>query len=65
MVATIIMIAVSALFMNFPDARPLLYLGGVSILIGLISLGMFESTAIQFGMDQMPEASSSKISILE
>ena len=62
MVATIIMIVVSVLFMNFPDARPLFYLGGVSIIIGLIGLGMFESTAIQFGMDQMPEASSNQLS---
>ena len=35
---------------------------GVAILIGLIALGMYEANAIQFGMDQMLEASSEQLS---
>ena len=33
--------------------RKLFFLGGVAIIIGLIGMELFESTAIQFGMDQM------------
>ena len=39
-----------------------LALGGLSLVICLVSSGMFESTAIQFGMDQMLEESSDKLS---
>ena len=37
-------------------------LGCLGIVIGLLRIGLFESTAIQFGMDQMLEASSDKLS---
>ena len=35
---------------------------GLALAVGLIGMGSFESTAIQFGMDQMLEASSDQIS---
>ena len=38
------------------------YIGEFSIVIGLFGLGLFESTTIQFGMDQMLEASSGQLS---
>ena len=40
----------------------LFYVAEFSIIIGLFGLGLFESTAIQFGMDQMLEASSEQLS---
>jgi len=39
-----------------------LLIGGLSLIICLIGLGMFESTAIQFGMDQMLEEPSDQLS---
>ena len=38
------------------------YIAALSIVISLFGLGLFESTAIQFGMDQMLEASSEQLS---
>ena len=38
------------------------YIGMFSIIISLFGLGLFQSTAIQFGMDQMLEASSEQLS---
>ena len=40
----------------------LFYVAEFSIIIGLFGLGLFESTAIQFGMYQMLEASSEQLS---
>ena len=40
----------------------LFFIAEFSIIIGLFGLGLFESTAIQFGMDQMLEASSEQLS---
>ena len=40
----------------------LFYVAEFSIIFGLFGLGLFESTAIQFGMDQMLEASSEQLS---
>ena len=34
----------------------------IAIITGLIGFGMYESNAFQFGMDQMLEASSEKLS---
>ena len=42
--------------------REIFILGGIGIVIGLAGIGLFESTAIQFGMDQMMEASSDQLS---
>ena len=39
-----------------------MYIAALSIVIGVFGLGLFESTAIQFGMDQMLEASSEQLS---
>ena len=56
-------IVTSALILEFPEYRlSLFYLAGLVIVIALIAIGLFESTAIQFGMDQMLEASSDKLS---
>ena len=47
----------------FPQIRSVLYsIPALTIIICLIAIGLFESTAIQFGMDQMLEASSDKLS---
>ena len=48
--------------MYSPDIRAMYFPQGVSIIITLLGLGMFESTAIQFGMDQLLEASSNHLS---
>ena len=61
-VVTILMITVIFLFLHFYNVRALFYLGGLSILIGIFAIWLFESTAIQFGMDQMLETSSDKLS---
>ena len=56
-------IVTSALILQFPEYHlNLYYLAGLAIVVGLIAIGLFESTAIQFGMDQMLEASSDKLS---
>ena len=53
----------SALAIIFPQYHFYLYYPlGFSIIIALLGIGLFESTAIQFGMDQMLEASSDKLS---
>ena len=41
---------------------PLLGIAGLAVLLQIIGLGMFEANAIQFGMDQMLEASSYQLS---
>ena len=49
--------------MMFPQIRSVLYsIPALYIIICFIGIGLFESTAIQFGMDQMLEASSDKLS---
>ena len=62
--ATLLMILVAALLLEFIDDRQLFIFGGFSVAVGLIGIGLFESTAIQFGMDQMLEASSDELSTL-
>ena len=37
-------------------------LGGITMALGMMGLGMFEATAIQFGMDQMLESPSKQLS---
>ena len=61
--SSILAIVTSALFLVFPqDFLSFYYPGGLVIIASLIAMGLFESTAIQFGMDQMLEASSDKLS---
>ena len=60
-VSTVLIIISASLFLAYPNARAIFVLAGVAIAIGLVGLGMFESTAIQFGMDQMLEASSQQL----
>ena len=62
--ATFLMILAAALFLEFFEDRQLFIFGGFSVALGLIGIGLFESTAIQFGMDQMLEASSDELSTL-
>ena len=53
-------LAKTSIFLQY---RMVVYsLGCLLIVIGLLRIGLFESTAIQFGMDQMLEASSDKLS---
>ena len=56
------MITAAALFLKFTEDRTLFIFEGLSISVGLIGIGLFESTAIQFGMDQMLEANSDELS---
>ena len=61
--ASILCVVASVLILKIPVHRHSLYpIFGLTIVIGLIAIGLFESTAIQFGMDQMLEASSDKLS---
>ena len=61
-VGTVLMIATASLFIAFNNAIAVLFLvGGLSMNVVLIGTGLFESTAIQFGMDQMLEASSESV----
>ena len=60
--ASITLILVGSLFLKFPYELIIYSLGGLSLFVGLIGIGLFESTAIQFGMDQMLEASSDQLS---
>ena len=62
--ATLLMILAAALLLEFIEDRQLFIFGGFSVSVGLIGIGLFESTAIQFGMDQMLEASSDELSTL-
>ena len=60
---SILSIATSALVITFPQELLLLYYpAGLLVIIFLIAIGLFESTAIQLGMDQMLEAASDKLS---
>ena len=60
--AVFFLIILTALFLNFNRDRVLFIFTGLSISVGLIGIGLFESTAIQFGMDQMLEANSDELS---
>ena len=62
-VGTILMIITAVTFLVNPNMRILgFFLSGLSIIVMLIAMGLLESTIIQFGMDQMLEASSSQLS---
>ena len=60
--ATLLTIITSVLFIYIYEYREIFILGGIGVVIGLAGIGLFESTAIQFGMDQMMEASSDQLS---
>ena len=47
--------------MIYTYVRLLFVIPGVALTIGILGLGLFESTAIQFGMDQMLEAPSKEL----
>ena len=49
-VATVVMVTGVTLFMIYTYARPLFVIAGIVIISGLLGLGLFEYTAIQFGM---------------
>ena len=59
-----VVLAIAAVsIMMFPKIRLVLYsIPALYIFICFTGIGLFESTAIQFGMDQMLEASSDKLS---
>ena len=62
---SILVVLTGVLVLEFPQKlyRYWFYsIAAISIIMGLIGIGMFDSTAIQFGMDQMLEASSNKLS---
>ena len=58
---TLPLVVFTYLFWKFEDLL-YVYLGAPFAALDLIGLGMFESTAIQFGMDQMLEATSNHFS---
>ena len=60
-VVAVVMVIIATLFMMYTYARLLYVISGVALIIGLFGLGFFKSTAIQFGMDQMLEASSKEL----
>ena len=60
-VGTLLTIIPSFVFM-YNEHREIFILGGIGVIICLIGIGLFKSTAIQFGMDQMMEASSDQLS---
>ena len=61
--SSVLIVVTSALVYELPEHRHSLYfIFGLAIVVGLIAIGLFESTAIQFGMDQMLEASSDQLS---
>ena len=60
---SVVMAIAAVSIMMFPQLRSVLYsIPALTIIICFIGIGLFESTAIQFGMDQMLEASSDKLS---
>ena len=61
--STVLLSAAAAVFLNFIYDRGIFLFGGIALCIDLIAMGLFESTATQFGMDQMPEASSDQLSM--
>ena len=60
--STLPMVTSTLLYLLSGSLHQYLYLGGSAIVIGLFGLGLFESTAIQLGMDQMMEAPSEQFS---
>ena len=64
-VTTVIMItmALSVIYVGSTVVNEAsLFVGCLALIFGVIAVGLFESTAIQFGMDQMLEASSDQLS---
>ena len=60
---SVVMAIAAVSIMMFPQLRSVLYsIPALTIVICFIGIGLFESTAIQIGMDQMLEASSDKLS---
>ena len=47
---------------HYASGYPIAVLSAIAIIVGLTGLGMYEANAIQFGMDQMMEASSEQLS---
>ena len=62
-VSTVLLSVAAALFLSFIYDRGIFLFSGIALSFGLIAMGLFESTATQFGMDQMPEASSDQLSM--
>ena len=62
-VSNILVSTVAAVFLNIIHERRLFIPAGLAVFTSLISMGLFESTAAQFGMDQMLEASSDQLSL--
>ena len=64
MILSSLVMAVAAVsILIFPEIKSILYsIPALTIVICLTGIGLFESTAIQFGMDQMLEASSDELS---
>ena len=61
-VASTMMILAGLVILKYPNNVFLFTFSELSIMLICTGLGVFESTAIQFGMDQMPEASSRQLS---
>ena len=60
---SVVMAIAAVSILTFPEIKSILYsIPALTIIICLIGIGLFESTAIQFGMDQMLEATSDNLS---
>ena len=59
---TLLMMATAAMLLAFPQMRSLFLVAGLSVIVVVLGIGLLESTVIQFGMDQLLEASSSQLS---
>ena len=63
-VVAILLIITASLFLNLPLVRKFFYLAGLTLLIGLIAMGLFKPIychLVPFGIDQMLEASSDQL----
>ena len=61
-VGNILMFTSAVFFISRISSYSATAFAGLALAVGLIGMGSFESTAIQFGMDQMLEASSDQLS---
>ena len=59
---SLVIVVVSNLLLHEQYMYLLYAIGGIFMMLCLFALGMFEATAVQFGMDQMLEDSSDKLS---
>ena len=60
--SSLLMLSTAIVIILKPAIKPVGIFITIIIIVGITGFGMYESNAIQFGMDQMLEASSEKLS---